>query len=260
MILRRPPRSPSPDPCESPFAFPLLPARAPSLCIVNTCLAYLAFFSITCEMQIFQLLVLMVFHLMRGWGASSAPGTSRRSDLQNVQTGSRPIHCVFIFLRTLLHFFALLKNSTLLFSCASALFAKNTRGPTPHAVPSPIPVGELLGVGAVMLTSHQSPLWGPAAALERLFSAFNDPFPFSFRSEAAKALPFSPFCTPSMAPSTIILINSSKPTWGSQPNFSRALVASPQRDSTSAGRISLGSIWTYSSQSRPATPQAASRI
>src|SRR5713226_5859221 len=35
---------------------------------------------------------------------------------------------VFILLRTLLHFFALLKNSTLLFSRGSTLFAKNTRG------------------------------------------------------------------------------------------------------------------------------------
>ncbi len=35
---------------------------------------------------------------------------------------------VFILLRTLLHLFALLKNSTLLFSIDSALFGKNTRG------------------------------------------------------------------------------------------------------------------------------------
>ncbi len=35
---------------------------------------------------------------------------------------------VFILLRTLLHFFALAQNSTLLFSSDSALFGKNTRG------------------------------------------------------------------------------------------------------------------------------------
>src|SRR5258708_4082500 len=35
---------------------------------------------------------------------------------------------LFTLLRTLLRFFALIKNSTLLFSISSALFAKNTRG------------------------------------------------------------------------------------------------------------------------------------
>jgi len=35
---------------------------------------------------------------------------------------------LFTLLRTLLRFFALTKNSTLLFSSDSALFAKNTRG------------------------------------------------------------------------------------------------------------------------------------
>ncbi len=40
----------------------------------------------------------------------------------------RPIPFLFTFLRTLLHFFARHKNSTLLFSCDSALFAQNTRG------------------------------------------------------------------------------------------------------------------------------------
>src|SRR6266851_6653442 len=39
----------------------------------------------------------------------------------------RPIPFLFTFLRTLLHFFARHKNSTLLFSCDSALFAQNTR-------------------------------------------------------------------------------------------------------------------------------------
>src|SRR5713101_1271751 len=39
-----------------------------------------------------------------------------------------PIPFLFLFLRTLLHFFALTKNSTLLFSSDSTLFAKNTRG------------------------------------------------------------------------------------------------------------------------------------
>ncbi len=40
----------------------------------------------------------------------------------------RPIPFLFTLLRTLLHFFARHKNSTLLFSCNSALFAQNTRG------------------------------------------------------------------------------------------------------------------------------------
>src|SRR6266403_2619780 len=39
-----------------------------------------------------------------------------------------PISFIFNPVRTLLHFFALPKNSTLLFSSDSALFAKNTRG------------------------------------------------------------------------------------------------------------------------------------
>jgi hypothetical protein len=39
-----------------------------------------------------------------------------------------PIPFLFTLLRTLLRFFALVKNSTLLFSISSALFAKNTRG------------------------------------------------------------------------------------------------------------------------------------
>src|SRR6266851_3985715 len=38
------------------------------------------------------------------------------------------ISFIFTPLRTLLHIFALIKNSTLLFSISSALFAKNTRG------------------------------------------------------------------------------------------------------------------------------------
>src|SRR6266851_566373 len=40
----------------------------------------------------------------------------------------RTIPFLFTFLRTLLHFFALAQNSTLLFSSDSALFAQNTRG------------------------------------------------------------------------------------------------------------------------------------
>src|SRR6266849_6336191 len=40
----------------------------------------------------------------------------------------RAIPCFFKFLRTLLHFFALTQDSTLLFSSASALFAKNHQG------------------------------------------------------------------------------------------------------------------------------------
>src|SRR5229473_8246804 len=41
---------------------------------------------------------------------------------------SRSIPFLFIFLRTLLRFFAFMQNSTLLFSSGSALFTKNTRG------------------------------------------------------------------------------------------------------------------------------------
>src|SRR5260370_35190402 len=44
----------------------------------------------------------------------------------NVHTMFRPIPLVFTLLRTLLHFFALTKISTLLFSSASALFGQNT--------------------------------------------------------------------------------------------------------------------------------------
>ena len=39
-----------------------------------------------------------------------------------------PISFLFIFLRTLLHFFAVRKKLTYLFSAHSALFDKNTRG------------------------------------------------------------------------------------------------------------------------------------
>src|SRR6266849_9153602 len=77
--------------------------------------------------------------------------------------------------------------------------------------------------GRAILISHQSPLRGAAAAFACLFSAFSDPFPFPFRSEAANAWPFSAFCTASRSASTIILINSSKPTSGFHPSFSRAL-------------------------------------
>src|SRR6266849_5843839 len=52
---------------------------------------------------------------------------------------------VFMLLRTLLHFFALAQNSTLLFSSDSTLFAKNTRGVgvllTSRIPPSPIRSG-----------------------------------------------------------------------------------------------------------------------
>ncbi len=43
-------------------------------------------------------------------------------------TFPRRILFLFTFLRTLLHFFARIQNSTLLFSIDSALFAKNHRG------------------------------------------------------------------------------------------------------------------------------------
>jgi len=45
-----------------------------------------------------------------------------------------PIRFLFTFLHTLLRFFALTKNSTLLFSSDSALFAQNTRGLGVHFV------------------------------------------------------------------------------------------------------------------------------
>ena len=57
----------------------------------------------------------------------------------------RPIPFLFTFLRTLLHFFARHKNSTLLFSCDSALFAQNTRG-WGGATPHNSPVGSILWV------------------------------------------------------------------------------------------------------------------
>jgi len=49
----------------------------------------------------------------------------------SLPTTHRPlptIPCLFTFLRTLLHFFALAQNSTLFFSTDSALFAQNTAG------------------------------------------------------------------------------------------------------------------------------------
>src|SRR5882724_9201980 len=45
--------------------------------------------------------------------------------------------------------------------------------------------------------------------------------------------------------STIISISSLKRTFGSHPSFCLALVASPIRSSTSAGRTSVLSTWTY---------------
>jgi len=74
---------------------------------------------------------------------------------------------LFIFLRTLLHFFALAKNLSLLFSGHSALFAKKTRGvgapklpanhssAAPHLVGSPISrLGPRIQFG--VLWSHMS--------------------------------------------------------------------------------------------------------
>src|SRR5258708_7201430 len=97
MILpHRPRRSPSPDPCESPFAFPLLLARTPSRWIVSLpasrmCLSFLSL----AQCPFCNPFILMVFHLMGGGGHPPLPKCF------DVQT-SKPIPCAFIFLRTLL--------------------------------------------------------------------------------------------------------------------------------------------------------------
>ena len=62
---------------------------------------------------------------------SEPPGAgSQHSNRQpsNIQTIPQSIPFLFIFFRTLLHFFAFTKNSTLFFSSASALFAQNHPG------------------------------------------------------------------------------------------------------------------------------------
>src|SRR5229473_5745392 len=109
----RPPRYPSSDPCESPFAFPLLLARTPSRWIVSIpasrmCLSFLSL----AQCPFCNPFVLMVFHLMGGGGHPPLPqrfdvqmrtlhpgrlcGTGRRFSVL------RLIPCVFILLRTLL--------------------------------------------------------------------------------------------------------------------------------------------------------------
>src|ERR1700687_5315562 len=91
----------------------------------------------------------------------------------NLPTCLRPISFFFISLRTLLHFFALTKKTTPLFSIVSALFAKKHRGwGTPvsrarpfrrdyHAPNQSPACPDLVGV-----TNHQSPPW-PSAPLRR---------------------------------------------------------------------------------------------
>jgi len=56
----------------------------------------------------------------------------------------------------------------------------------------------------------------------------------------------------SMSASTIIVARLSKDVSGFQPSISSALVASPTRRSTSAGRKKVSSTTTCSSQLRPA--------
>ena len=58
--------------------------------------------------------------------------------------------------------------------------------------------------------------------------------------------------------STIIVISSSNPTWGSQPSRAAALAGSAQSWSTSAGRTNAASTVTWSCQSSPATANARS--
>ena len=89
-------------------------------------IAHLSFFSTTCAMLILQVLSFDNDpSLMGGIGGVLNVSMFRPS---NVHTMFRPIPCVFKLLRTLLHFFALTKISTLLFSSASALFGQNTGG------------------------------------------------------------------------------------------------------------------------------------
>src|SRR6267143_228500 len=60
----------------------------------------------------------------------TVPSLLRTLPLQgsNVSKSPRSIPFFFIFLRTLLHIFALMQNSTHLFSSNSVLFAQYTRG------------------------------------------------------------------------------------------------------------------------------------
>jgi hypothetical protein len=83
-----------------------------------------SFFSSTYALPILQLLSFQTHACDGGypfWLCASLPRSP--SSLSPI-----PIPFLFTFLRTLLHFFALVKNSTLLFSISSALFAKNSRG------------------------------------------------------------------------------------------------------------------------------------
>src|SRR6266581_627091 len=62
--------------------------------------------------------------LTKRWGVGSFPSLQH----SDIPVWFPFIPFIFILFQTLLHFFAPTKNSTLLFSCNSALFAKNTRG------------------------------------------------------------------------------------------------------------------------------------
>src|SRR5713226_1294429 len=67
-------------------------------------------------------------YLDGGCTPPSQPVNPRTFEPSNLPTSFLAIPCVFKLLRTLLHFFAVTQNSTLLFSGASALFSKNHPG------------------------------------------------------------------------------------------------------------------------------------
>src|SRR5260370_121099 len=72
---------------------------------------------------------LLNVRMFKSANRSSTAVVERRSRSgRDVSTCFRSIPFVFRFLRTLLRFFALCKNSTLFISSVSALFAKNTGG------------------------------------------------------------------------------------------------------------------------------------
>ncbi len=87
------------------------------------------------------------FHRHGGYPLSQVVGTSslRAKPRSHSSLPTTVPSFVFMLLRTLLHFFALAQNSTLLFSSDSTLFAKNTRGVgvllTSRIPPSPIRSG-----------------------------------------------------------------------------------------------------------------------
>src|SRR5260370_24225701 len=137
----------------------------PSFPFWNSCLGAgqrhpRSFFSCTYALPILQLLSFHT-HACNGgctpfWLCASLPRSLRPYP-------PSPISFIFTPLRTLLRFFALIKNSTLLFSISSALFAKNTRGwgtyPShpPPAARSFTTVNSRRSHDFPPVTGHQSP-------------------------------------------------------------------------------------------------------